>query len=86
MSKKRNKQPKVNIIERTKKGQRIVEANVQMKHGIEYDVEFASHAYLIVFFGDDEFEYDLPKWIRWDNVKIYEQGNTIFFEEIINGA
>ena len=89
MSKKKNKKrqrdhaPRVQFSNKKKDGKRICKANIG-NNWFEWDMLWLNNAYLLIYIGDEEYEYKLPSWITFDNVKMYEQGSTIIFEEIVS--
>ena len=83
--KKRNYPPKVQIIERKRNVRQCVVRIESKTHFWEWSW-LPGDDFLVIYVGDDEFVYDLPKWVANTEVVIVEDDREIIFTEDISNA
>ena len=84
--KKRNYAPKVHITE-SKRNVRQCTVRIESKTHMWEWSWLPGDDYLVIFVGDDEFEYTLPKWVANVEIAIVEDDRQIIFtEDVTNGA
>ena len=83
---KRNLPPKVQIIEHKKKIRQCI-VRIESKTNFWEWNWFPGDDFIIIYVGDDEYEYRLPKWVADTEIAIVEDDRQIIFtEDVTNGA